>query len=186
MQKTAQQTNTSPLASRGFIALFALYVVVLVPHSRDVVRSAYRFTIGLSARSRSQSPSIWYPHLICRGSFSSPPSPHSNASFPEALVREAYLDRRPASIRQALGKHGPLPMQRVVLAVSAHLSVSLQESEATVRLTNAPNVKASIDDVREIRSTSKPDDFEYAPGRTTNRGNEVAEWQVVITSYNFV
>lgn len=182
MQKAVHQTTTSPATSRWFILLlFVLYIVVLLPLSRDVLRSAYRFTIAIQSQPSSRYPSIWYPELVCRGSFSSTSSPHSNASFPEAVLRDAYLDRRPASLRQAFGKHGPLPKQRVVLAISAHLSVRLEESEATVRLANAPNVRVSIDDVREIESTSKEKAFEYAPGRTTKRGHEVAEWQVIIT-----
>ncbi|KAI0561175.1 hypothetical protein FGB62_91g118 [Gracilaria domingensis] len=162
------------------LAIFATLFVLIYFQSPTSSIHSY-ISIALSGRSYTRRPTIWLSNQTCSGSFSSAPSEFSDEAFPNALLREAYLDHRPASQRHARHKHGSLPSQRILIALTLHLSVQLRNESVTASLRNAPDVKVHVDDVREIEAHSKGDDFEYSPGKKTKRRFEVYECQLVVT-----
>ncbi|CAN8062651.1 unnamed protein product [Agarophyton chilense] len=164
---------------RAVLLVFSTLLIVI--YFKPIPLSLRTFPVALGRRSYRGRPSILLPNHTCIGTFSSATSEFSDKGFPDALLRDAYLDLRLASQRDARHRHGTLATQRIMVAVTLHLSVQIQTKNVTVRVRNAAGLKAFVDDVREIESHSKGSEFEYVPGKTTTRGFEVYEWQLIVT-----
>lgn len=146
-----------------------------------------------TALSASPSVSTWSPPA-CAGAFLSGPSAHSQTSFPEIAVRDIVRDTRPASARDFALLHPAAATRslRVVLYISAHLSVRLlSAAQATSRAprhrpslpgTAAATAAIAIDHVLPVNDfVLRPG--AYTPGVTTKYGDEVSEWQVIVSIY---
>lgn len=152
--------------------------------------------------------SIWNPYdskgetALCRGQFASQSSPHSRDGFPMAVVRDAAVDDRSASAREyaeRFAKRGNAFL-RIVLYVTAHLSVSLSKARANVSSSGPsilmPSGNASLpsgaDFLRDMGVNVAVDYVlhvnpfvvkpgPYTPGKKTFYGQDVSEWQIVVS-----
>lgn len=124
--------------------------------------------------------SVWAPRR-CSGRFVGPPAAAKGAAFPAAVVREAVVDRRAVSRRQfRRDVDSRRPFERLVVYVSAHLSVRLSKANASVALEGAEGIVARVDHVTHANPFVEAYGV-YRPGRKTKQGHEISEWQVVLS-----
>lgn len=126
-------------------------------------------------RSPNETVSVWY-HPRCRGAFTTSAAPDAHNGFPYAAVRDATVDRRPAT-KTELGYHDPPGVQRIMLFVSCHLSARLTREGAFVTVEGS-DVLAAVEYV--IHANKFLTRGKYAPGKRTIFGREVTEWHVGI------
>lgn len=144
-------------------------------------------------------------------SLEAPAAKHSPDNFPYAIVREAAADYRYASRREFSSLNPDIPVfLRVVLYITVHLSVVIHNPDTVtdnssisphVRV-NAPvtimddrctgsspliasndfaaEILGRVDHVIEVNSFVRHRGT-YTPGQTTVYGQEVTEWQVIIS-----
>jgi hypothetical protein len=176
----------------AFLALLAF----LAAMARTQVTSSAAFSSFIAPATSAPlgSLTVWQPAGHCHGRFTAGPAPDSPDALPYALLREAVIDRRPASLRQFRRQtRGARPFMRLILFVTAHLSVSMLTPSSPASADRpsvhvlARNVTgdetgftAQIDNVLHVNPyVLKPG--RYAPGKETRYGQEVTEWQVIVS-----
>ena len=128
---------------------------------------------------------------MCEGHFVSERAEHSQSGFPYAVIREAVIDRRYLSRRhfqRVAGNARSRAFELIILYVTTHLSVSLSRENAVVDVIEfpAPDMREMVADVQaNVDYVTHVNPFlfsgAYKPGRKTSQGEEVSEWQVVIS-----
>lgn len=132
-----------------------------------------------SSLTSSNSITRLNPSSLCHPArFRLPPARHSPSGFPYAVLRDAVIDRRPASHR-TLASHDPPGAVRIVLYITTHLSASiLRDTSMVVPISS--DIVGRVEYVLHstkmlLRSNGlKP----YKPGTTDKFGREITEWQV--------
>lgn len=198
------------LSFTGALTLLLILTGSSILYGEIARRSMAAYMYGMNDAFEGNRISIWNPYAVddengagCRGSFAAPPSPHSRDSFPMALVRDAAVDDRSASRREYSEMHPKTAKAflRVILYVTAHLSVSLLKphietagSRPSLLLPSMQSngsmsggassfdsgVLVEIDYILHVNPfVLKPG--KYVPGMTTYYGQEVSEWQIVVS-----
>lgn len=166
---------------RRVLFILPLPPLILLLLSRPTP-SLHTFSTALPTRP---SVSTWSPPA-CAGAFLSSPSAHSPALFPEIALRDIAPDTRPASARDFALLHAAPPGLRAVLYVTAHLSVRLLSAPASRASGHRPSLPGAATVV--VDHVIPVNDFvlrpgAYKPGVKTKYGDEVSEWQVVVSIY---
>jgi hypothetical protein len=110
---------------------------------------------------------VWIPQYArkCHGRFASAPARDSPGGFPYAIVRDAVVDNRFASRKEFRRRRNKIrAFQRLVLYVTAHLSVKFVQPAADKAATAAPDQSSPVSGNLVITD----EDDQTAPARTPN------------------
>jgi hypothetical protein len=192
-QPSCERLIRSPKRFAARVAVLAfLAFLVFTATLRSKLPSAPVVPAGLSP---SGVITVWYPTGHCHGRFATGPAPESSKGLPYALLREAVVDRRHASLREFRSRtHTPKPFLRLVLFVTVHLSVSLVTPSSSGRNVVRPSVDLFVHNTSGAATgyaaqvdyvlIANPHVIEpgvYKPGKKAHYGEEVTEWEVIVT-----
>jgi hypothetical protein len=168
---------STPLAIALMLLVFAYRALQGDPY---LTRASSTFHLATSAPSQvdRNAVTVWYPTGRCSGVFTSVRAPDSADSLPYVLLREAVPDRRYASLTSFRKRQRtPRPFLLIILFVTAHISVKLQPNAS---VNSSEHLAAQVDHVLHVNPyVLKPGP--YKSGKKTRYGQEVTEWQVIVS-----
>ena len=175
----------APIAKRSrslLLLLLPTVVLALLTVRRLLLSAPPTVTASVAAAAPTPDPAprvtLWLAPPACRGAWQTARARDSPAGFPYAVVRDAVFDRRPRA-RALLAARDRAGAVRVVLYVTAHLSVRLTSRNAAVDRLHAPRLVGHVEYVTWLNGMIVPNvKGKYYPGMKTRYGAEVSSWQV--------